>query len=218
MQTAFQSSPTRCPLAQDSTQHYKGTRWQTSKATDGKENQEVEVLKEMEWWWRCGNRASNKGSFWMQRTDSRGCTLRPCLDHGGIFGHSSRKLLTNGERAEQQQEKRELHYQIQVRWQPGNSVAASKLQRVLGSAQLPNPSQSCSVSTLLPTPELPKPSVTAPGLCFLSQANINQTKQTLYSASLVFQGVGCYPPVVSQAPERFKYSKMRFLYISHQIE
>jgi len=51
----------------------------------------------------------------MQRTDSRGCTLRPCLDYGGIFGHSSRKLLTNGERAEQQQEKRELHYQIQAR-------------------------------------------------------------------------------------------------------
>lgn len=49
-----------CPLAQDSTQHYKGTRWQTSKSTDGKENQEAEVLKEMEWWWDCcGNKASN---------------------------------------------------------------------------------------------------------------------------------------------------------------
>lgn len=153
----------------------------------------------------------------MQRTDSRGCTLRLCLDHGGIFGHFSRKLLTNGESAEQQQEKKEPHYQIQAGWQAGNSAAASKLQIVLGSAQLPNPYQSCSViSTLLLTSGLAKPSVTVPGLCFLSQANINQPKQTLYRASLVFQGVGCYPPVVSQTPERFKHSKMRFLCISYQ--
>lgn len=105
-----------------------------------------------------------------------------------------------------------------IKSRQGDNLEIQQLQIVLGSAQLPNPYQSCSVSTLLLTSGLAKPSVTLPGPCFLSQANINKPKQALYRASLVFQGVGCYPPVVYQIPKRFEHSKMRFLCISYQIE